>query len=98
MPSPPPAYNFATIPNIRGRDAWWILKYGRAGSRGVAAYMSGKAVSQPQATEAASVEHIHMPAPSIFPLVLSLGGGLMGLGLIIDWCRIVIMGAEVVVA
>ena len=47
-PSPPPAYNFATIPQIRGRDAWWILKYGRAGSRGVAAYMSGQAPSQPQ--------------------------------------------------
>jgi heme/copper-type cytochrome/quinol oxidase subunit 1/heme/copper-type cytochrome/quinol oxidase subunit 3 len=96
MPSPPPAYNFATIPQIRGRDAWWILKYGRAGSRGVAAYMSGQAPSPPP-SEPVSVEHIHMPAPSIFPLVLSLGVGMMGLGLIIDWYRIVIMGALVVV-
>src|SRR5260370_3421598 len=84
-PSPPPAYNFATIPQIRGRDAWWILKYGRAGSRGVAAYMSGQAPSQPQPATPASVEHIHMPAPSVFPLVLSLGVGLMGLRLIIYW-------------
>src|SRR5208283_2311965 len=96
-PSPPPAYNFATIPQIRGRDAWWILKYGRAGSRGVAAYMSGQAPSQPQAGEPAFVEGIHMPAPSIFPLVLSLGVGMMGLGLIIDWYRIILIGAAVVV-
>src|SRR5271154_3988243 len=96
-PSPPPAYNFAKIPQIRGRDAWWILKYGRAGSRGVAAYMSGQAPAQPQTDEPVDVEHIHMPAPSIFPLVLSLGVGMMGLGLIIDWYRIVIMGALVVV-
>src|SRR5208337_1290082 len=94
--SPPPAYNFATIPQIRGRDAWWILKYGRAGSRGVAAYMSGQAPSQPP-SEPVSVADIHMPAPSIFPLVLSLGAGMMGLGLIIEWYRIVFVGAAVVV-
>jgi len=95
-PSPPPAYNFATIPQIRGRDAWWILKYGRAGSRGVAAYMSGRAPSPPP-SEPASAADIHMPAPSIYPLVLSLGVGMMGLGLIIDWYRIVLMGAAVLI-
>jgi heme/copper-type cytochrome/quinol oxidase subunit 3 len=96
-PSPPPAYNFATIPQIRGRDAWWILKYGRAGSRGVAAYMSGQAPAPPLPEQPADVEHIHMPAPSIFPLVLSLAVGMMGLGLIIDWYRIVLIGAATAV-
>jgi hypothetical protein len=38
-----------------------------------------------------------MPAPSIYPLVLSLGVGMMGLGLIIDWYRIVLIGVAVVV-
>ncbi|MGB9379871.1 cytochrome c oxidase subunit I [Candidatus Binatus sp.] len=96
-PSPPPAYNFGTIPQIRGRDAWWILKYGRAGSRGVAAYMAGQAPAQPQAAQPADVAHIHMPAPSIFPLVLSLGVGTTGLGLIIDWYRIVLIGVSVAI-
>ena len=96
-PSPPPAYNFVTIPQIRGRDAWWILKYGRADSRGVAPYMSGQAPPQPQPGQPVSVEDIHMPAPSIFPLVLSLGVGVMGLGLIIDWYRIILIGAAVTV-
>ena len=59
--------------------------------------MSGQAPSQPQPSEPASVDHIHMPAPSIFPLVLSLGVGMMGLGLIIDWYRIVLIGAAVVI-
>src|SRR5258707_2437375 len=94
-PSPPPAYNFATIPQIRGRDAWWILKYGRAGSRGVAAYMSGQAPPSPPPEQ--PVAQIHMPAPSIFPLVLSLGVGTMGLGLIIDWYRIILIGAAAVI-
>ena len=38
-----------------------------------------------------------MPAPSIFPLVLSLGVGTMGLGLIIDWYRIILIGLVAVV-
>jgi heme/copper-type cytochrome/quinol oxidase subunit 3 len=90
IPSPPPAYNFATIPQVRGRDAWWIIKYGRAGSRGVAAYMAAQASPSDQSFDAA---RIHMPAPSIFPLVMSLAIGLMGLGLIIDWYRIIVIGA-----
>jgi cytochrome c oxidase subunit 1 len=28
IPSPPPAYNFAVVPVVRGRDAFWIEKYG----------------------------------------------------------------------
>ena len=89
MQSPPPAYNFATIPQVRGRDAWWITKYGRAGSRGVAAYMAAQAPPD----QSFDASRIHMPAPSIFPLVMSLAIGLMGLGLIIHWYRIIVIGA-----
>src|SRR5260370_42585317 len=95
MPSPPPVYNFVTIPQIRGRDAWWILKYGRAGSRGVAAYMSGQTPQTPQPEHPTAP--IHMPAPSLFPLMLSLGIGTMGLGLIIDWYRIILIGVAVAI-
>jgi heme/copper-type cytochrome/quinol oxidase subunit 3 len=78
---------------VRGRDAWWIVKYGRAGSRGVAAYVAGRAPSQP--APEAPAKPIHMPPPSFYPLVMSLGVGTMGLGLIIDWYRIVLIGAVV---
>jgi len=78
-PSPPPAYNFATIPQIRGRDAWWILKYGRAGSRGVAAYMRGGRRRNRCPASRRRRSHSHAGALDL-PLVLSLGVGMMGLG------------------
>ena len=28
IPSPPPIYNFATIPTVTSRDAFWVMKYG----------------------------------------------------------------------
>jgi len=59
--------------------------------------MAGQAPVQPQPSQPVSVEDIHMPAPSIFPLVLSLGVGVIGLGLIIDWYRIILIGAAVAV-
>jgi cytochrome c oxidase subunit I len=95
--SPPPMYNFALLPNVRGRDAWWILKYGRAGSRGVAAYVSGQAPKPPEPEGPVDLSHVHMPPPSIFPLVMSLGIGLMGLGLIVGWYRIILIGAIVAI-
>lgn len=27
IPSPPPIYNFAVIPTVHGRDAWWLAKH-----------------------------------------------------------------------
>ncbi|HUO06178.1 MAG TPA: cytochrome c oxidase subunit I [Candidatus Binataceae bacterium] len=96
VPSPPPVYNFAKIPAIRGRDAWWIIKYGRAGSRGIAAYVSGRPPAMPEA-EPLDVSGIHMPAQSYFPIVLALGIVLAALGLIIEWYRIIAMGVLVAI-
>ncbi len=95
--SPPPVYNFARIPEVRGRDAWWIVKYGRTGSRGLAAYMSGKPPQPSAADLAPPAEPIHMPAPSIFPLILSIGVLVASLGVIIGEWRIVILGAVTLV-
>jgi len=95
--SPPPMYNFASIPEVRGRDAWWVRKYGRTGSRGVAAYMSGKSIQPSEADLAPPSEPIHMPAPSILPLVIALGVFVASLGIIVGQLRIVILGALTVV-
>jgi cytochrome c oxidase subunit I len=91
--SPPPPYNFGKLPNVRGRDAFWILKYGRAGSRGVAMYAAGE-IPRP-IPEEAPTEPIHMPASSFFPIVIALGFALMGLGWIVLWWRLVILGVVV---
>ncbi|HEY6419038.1 MAG TPA: cytochrome c oxidase subunit I, partial [Candidatus Binataceae bacterium] len=94
LASPPPVYNFAKIPLVRARDWFWVQKYGRAGSRGVAMFMAGQ-VPRSAEGEAPPTEPVHMPAPSIFPLVIALGIGTMGMGLIIGWWRVIAIGAAV---
>ncbi|MDO8532518.1 MAG: cytochrome c oxidase subunit I [Dehalococcoidia bacterium] len=59
--SPPPVYNFATIPVVHSRRPFWDEKYPDA-AHGKAAH--------------AEPEHhgaIHMPNPSYFPIVIALG-------------------------
>jgi len=94
LASPPPVYNFAKIPVVRARDWFWVQKYGHAGSRGVAMFMAGQ-VPRSAEGEAPPTEPVHMPAPSIFPLVIALGIGTMGMGLIIGWWRVIAIGAAV---
>ena len=58
-PNPPPVYNFAATPVVRGRDTFWLDKYG---------------TEKPKtAPEGDSTNHaIHMPSQSWWPF---LGGG-----------------------
>lgn len=91
VPSPPPAYNFAVVPTVRSRDAFWALKYGSAGSRSAAAYAWGAPlVIEPE-------EPIHMPAPSFFPILLAMALGLAALGLMVGWWRVVEIGLGIVI-
>jgi hypothetical protein len=70
IPSPPPEYNFATIPVIRARDAHWHDKH-----------TDTPAPVHPNAAH--EREHgIHMPDQSWFPLLASIGLFIGGFGLI----------------
>jgi cytochrome c oxidase subunit 1 len=71
VPSPPPEYNFVKLPLVRRRDPFWGLKHGLPGSGG----------ARP-ALEAAAPDTIHLPAPSILPLVLAAGLLLAGVGFV----------------
>jgi cytochrome c oxidase subunit I len=82
VPSPPPAYNFKTIPLIRGRDSFWRDKYG-------AERASGSLPPIPAVPE--MIEHIHMPAPSIYPILIAAGITMGVLGFMI-WPRIIVTG------
>ncbi|KIL37514.1 quinol oxidase subunit 1 [Cohnella kolymensis] len=64
IPSPPPEYNFKQTPLVRGYDAWWKEK------------MEGKTEMIP----AEPVGSIHMPSPSILPLIMSIGLFIAGFG------------------
>lgn len=68
IPSPPPEYNFKQTPLVRGYDAWWKEK------------MEGKTAMTP----AEPVGSIHMPSPSILPLIMSLGLFVAGFGFMYD--------------
>ncbi|WP_068776989.1 cytochrome c oxidase subunit I [Paenibacillus sp. FJAT-26967] len=57
IPSPAPEYNFKQTPLVRGLDALWKEKM--AGNK--------------EMTPAEPVGSIHMPSPSILPLVMSIG-------------------------
>ncbi|MBX5468001.1 MAG: cytochrome c oxidase subunit I [Firmicutes bacterium] len=67
IPSPPPVYNFAEIPLVRGRDPLWVEKRWGDGRMKPAAVETGP---------------LHMPAPTIGPLLLALAILLLGYGLV----------------
>jgi cytochrome c oxidase subunit I len=98
--SPPPEYNFARIPNVRARDDFWATKYGRAGSRGLAMLAAGT-IPRVQTQADKPEDPIHLPEPSIYPLILAAGVTLMGVGAMtgigqLAWLRIFWIGLSVV--
>jgi cytochrome c oxidase subunit 1 len=88
--SPPPHYNFATIPVVNSRDAFWESKYGTN------APIEG--VSVDSADENENGHGIHMPSPSYYPLIASLGQVVMGYGFIFNYALAVIGGLITVAA
>jgi cytochrome c oxidase subunit 1 len=68
--SPPPEYNFAEIPEIEGRDAYWHHKYTEDDEGRLVPLPSGGAAA---AAEEHHHEGIHMPSPSLYPLVVAFG-------------------------
>ena len=71
LPSPAPHYNFARIPTVTSRDAWWTSKQARA--RGDA-----PAKLEP-------LQPIHMPKSSGRPFMLSVIFFIGGFGLVFNW-------------
>ncbi len=78
IPSPAPLYNFAVIPQVKGQDAWLIMKEEMA---------QGKAVNQ-----GAKLEPIHMPKNSGIPFVMSVFWFIAGFGLTFEWTWMAIIG------
>ncbi|MTV24869.1 cytochrome c oxidase subunit I [Nitriliruptoraceae bacterium ZYF776] len=67
--SPPKVHNFDAIPTVTHRDEFWHRKYAEDESGTPVAVPAG--ASDDHAPEAE--EHIHMPDPSYWPLVMVLG-------------------------
>jgi cytochrome c oxidase subunit I len=71
--SPPPAYNFAEIPEVDARDAFWHTKYTEDDEGRLLPLPSGGATTTTEVAHAEHHEGIHMPSPSIYPLVMAAG-------------------------
>jgi cytochrome c oxidase subunit 1 len=93
IPSPPPEYNFARLPIVRSRDPFWVLKHGRQRPAKAAA-----AEPRRVALEAAEADDFHVPAPSLFPLVLAAGIMLIAIGAVTRLALVVLGGAAVALA
>ena len=70
--SPPPAYNFAKIPQVEGLDQYWIVKE-RAAANG-----QPKVDAEPHVDE----RTIHMPSPSYWPIWIGAGVALLAAGIV----------------
>ena len=90
--SPPPHYNFETIPTIHARDEFWHRKYASEGEKPPVRVPTGASADHSPA-EAATPdealpahgpghEDIHMPSPSYYPLIAAIGMPIMGWGVL----------------
>jgi len=69
LPSPVPHYNFAQIPTVTERDAWWAMKQQRK---------EGRLRSED------TLKPIHMPSNSPIPFILSVAFFISGFGLVFN--------------
>jgi cytochrome c oxidase subunit 1 len=80
--SPPPEHNFDEIPTVHALDEAWHRKYVETAPGRVVPVPAGGS----GADEAPSAGHgVHLPAPSYYPVVASLGVLLLGYGVVFSW-------------
>jgi len=99
IPSPTPVYNFAETPVVHAVDDFWHRKYteddeGRLQRIPVSAEQRAEAERR-EAAAAANAGSIHLPSPSFYPLIVSLGLPIIGYGMIYKAYVVAIAGAIV---
>lgn len=92
IPSPPPEYNFEELPQVKTRDAFWTEKYTTDADGRLVPKVQG---ASPEAEEMQKEKgaNIHMPTPSYFPILLSVGLTLIAGGLVSHLSVSIIGGA-----
>jgi cytochrome c oxidase subunit 1 len=92
--NPPPVHNFDEIPAVHSVDEYWHRKYAED-KRGRLVPVQAGAADDNGGHVASAGHAIHLPSPSYWPLVASLGLPVMAYGVIYSWW---IVGLGVVVA
>lgn len=99
IPSPPPEYNFAEIPVVHALDDFWHRKYVEDRQGRLVRVPSGGANGETSGEAKGGEGHgIHLPSPSYFPALASIGLPLIGWGLTFRWHWLAIIGALVLLA
>jgi len=97
IPSPPPHYNFAQVPQVHSVDDWWHTKYVEDPQGRPVPIPAGAAVATHDDGHHGDDEHdIHMPNPSFYPLLAALGLPLIAFGLLYSY-PLVAVGALILV-
>ena len=91
--SPVPPYNFAEVPTVHSLDDWWHRKYTEDDKGRLV-----KLPEQPEPEALVDPASVHMPSPSFFPLVASLGMPILGYGMIYRAWYVAIIGAITILA
>jgi cytochrome aa3-600 menaquinol oxidase subunit 1 len=78
IPSPPPEYNFAVIPTVHGRDAWW--------------YKKEEMRKEDYKPEAVKYEPIHMPKNTGISFIMACFFFIAGFGFTFEWFWMGIIG------
>jgi cytochrome c oxidase subunit I len=91
---PPAPYNFETIPVVHSVDEFWHRKYAEDKEGRLVRVPAGAA--GPAEGHGPAVHAIHMPSPSFWPFVASLGLPIMAYGVMYSWW-LVGLGAVVTV-
>jgi cytochrome c oxidase subunit 1 len=98
IPSPPPHYNFAQIPQVHAVDDYWHQKYVEDPGGRPVPVPAGGAVATDDRGHGGHDEHdIHMPNPSYMPLIASIGLPIIAVGLIYSFFLIPVGAAITVV-
>jgi len=79
IPSPVPAYNFLEVPEVHHFDDFWHRKYTEDEDHRLVRLPSG---GSDEGEHVADGSHIHLPSPSYWPLVFSLGLPISGYGFV----------------
>jgi len=97
IPSPPPHYNFAVIPEVHSRDPFWVQKHPELASHEqqsdtMHVQFRGEPVASREIPDTEPIlehdehdvhAHIHMPDPSYWPPLAAVGLFIAGLGILI---------------
>jgi cytochrome o ubiquinol oxidase subunit 1 len=90
--SPPPMYNFAHIPQVMGRDAFWLMKNSSAAIPTEGALRAARLSLTPSLGHS-SFTDIHLPKNTPMGLIIAVCAGLFGFGMVWHIWWLALLGA-----